>query len=210
MKYPLLGVEDALLLVARFPDWAHVYKGHESGAELVEAVQGLGREVDTTIARSYARGRPPSAWERRRLDRHAAGVRAAFGERFGVAASLSRRLMSPFQPPDGEGRWTRAVRCAVRPPSTWSSRGLCKTGSSGMSVGRIGAPTTNKPVQGRRIEKPPGRETARALPVSLAENHAMSQVGFLTGGEAGLAAGLHPRECPKRAKKAFKRPEAAR
>lgn len=83
VKYPLDGTNDALRTLSRSYDWAATFKGDQTGDEFIDALQKLGRRVDRTIARSYAKGRPPTWWDRRRLKRREARVRAAWKDRFG-------------------------------------------------------------------------------------------------------------------------------
>lgn len=83
VRYSLAGANEALRTLSRAYDWASTFKGDASGDTFIEAVRTLGRVVDDAIARSYSRGRPPTYWERRRLDRTAKSVRAAWESRFG-------------------------------------------------------------------------------------------------------------------------------
>jgi hypothetical protein len=83
VKYPLAGLEEPLRTLSRGYDWAATYQGDPSGEAFITHLRALSRSVDATVARSYARGIPPSWWERRRLDRQVKAVRAAWQTRFG-------------------------------------------------------------------------------------------------------------------------------
>jgi hypothetical protein len=60
LRYPLFGIDEAVRTLSRVPRWAAVYKGHESGRELLADATKLRKSFDRAVARSYARGRPPS------------------------------------------------------------------------------------------------------------------------------------------------------
>ncbi|HEY4278634.1 MAG TPA: hypothetical protein VGM91_10460 [Conexibacter sp.] len=82
VKYALGGSEEALRVLTRAPDWISTYKGDPSGDALIRAIQALSRALDSVIARSYRKGRPPNWMERRKLEREAAGVREVWSKRF--------------------------------------------------------------------------------------------------------------------------------
>jgi hypothetical protein len=83
VRYPLSGIEDALRSLSRLPNWAATYRGHESGDDLIRDAQGLSAQVDKVIARSYRRGRPPNAFERRSIRRQTERLRLTWSQRFG-------------------------------------------------------------------------------------------------------------------------------
>jgi hypothetical protein len=82
VKYPLAGLEEPLRTLSRGYDWASTYQGDPSGEAFIEGLRALSRSVDATVSRSYARGIPPSWWERRRLNKQVKAVRAAWQARF--------------------------------------------------------------------------------------------------------------------------------
>jgi hypothetical protein len=69
VRYPLWGVEEALQLLGRFPDWAQNYplRNGSDGMELLARGNALRAMVDEIVMKSYAKGRPPVWRERRRL-----------------------------------------------------------------------------------------------------------------------------------------------
>jgi hypothetical protein len=88
LKYPLLGVDEALRTLSRIPTWSATYRGHASGDRLLSEARSLAAIVDRVVAKSYAKGRPPTALERWRLSRRVERVRAAWGERFSETNAL--------------------------------------------------------------------------------------------------------------------------
>jgi hypothetical protein len=82
VKYPLAGLEEPLRTLSRGYDWASTYQGDASGETFIEGLRALSRSVDATVSRSYARGIPPSWWERRRLNKQVKAVRSAWQARF--------------------------------------------------------------------------------------------------------------------------------
>jgi hypothetical protein len=84
VRYPLRCTGPALRTLSRLPDWASTYKGHESGDELIGHARELGRLVDAVIARSYARGRPPTRFERWRVERQNKRLLETWERRFGA------------------------------------------------------------------------------------------------------------------------------
>jgi hypothetical protein len=83
VKYCLDGLDEPLRILTRAPDWVATYKGDPTGDKLVERLQGLSGRLDSAIARSYRRGRPPSWIERSCLRRDAQKVREIWEKRFG-------------------------------------------------------------------------------------------------------------------------------
>ncbi len=64
LKYILFGLDDPLRSLTRLPDWTATFKAAETADSFIKKASHLGRLVDRSIARSYARGRPPNALER--------------------------------------------------------------------------------------------------------------------------------------------------
>ena len=65
LRYPLWGLDEALLSLSRLPDWvehARDYPGHALG--LVERGRRLAKALDFGVRRSYLHGRPPRWYER--------------------------------------------------------------------------------------------------------------------------------------------------
>ena len=87
VKYALPGLEAPLGTLTRAPDWIATCKGKPSGDEVVEGLQRLSRLVDSTITRSYRRGRPPARWEQRRLERADHELRDAWKTRWADAGT---------------------------------------------------------------------------------------------------------------------------
>ncbi len=83
VKYSLGGTDEALRVLTRAPNWVATYKGDPTGDALVERMQALSKRLDSIIARSYRRGRPPNWAERKQLSRIARQTRATWERRFG-------------------------------------------------------------------------------------------------------------------------------
>jgi hypothetical protein len=83
VKYCLNGLDEPLRIFTRAPNWIATYKGNPTGDEFVEGLQRLSGRLDSAIARSYRRGRPPSWIERSCLNRDAEKVRGIWEMRFG-------------------------------------------------------------------------------------------------------------------------------
>ena len=82
LKYILFGLDDPLRSLTTVPDWTATFKAAESADSFIKKASYLGRLVDRSIARSYARGRPPNALERWRLARANRAMRKSWNERF--------------------------------------------------------------------------------------------------------------------------------
>jgi hypothetical protein len=89
VKYSLFGTDEALRTLSRMPEWIATYSGHrDAGAgRLLENAQRLSRFTDEVVRRSYANGRPPTWFERRKLDRLAAETRDEWARRFPTIGS---------------------------------------------------------------------------------------------------------------------------
>lgn len=83
VKYCLDGLDEPLRILTRAPNWVATYKGDTTGDKLVERLQRLSGRLDSAIARSYRRGRPPSRIERSILNRDAKKAREIWEKRFG-------------------------------------------------------------------------------------------------------------------------------
>jgi hypothetical protein len=83
VKYCLDGLDEPLRILTRAPNWVATYKGDPTGDALVEALRKLASGLDSTIARSYRRGQPPSWLGRTRLNKRAKKAREIWEKRFG-------------------------------------------------------------------------------------------------------------------------------
>jgi hypothetical protein len=89
VKYPLFGIDEALRTLSRMPEWIATYSGdRDAGAgRLLENAQRLSILTDEVVRRSYARGRPPTWFERRKLNQRAAETRDEWARRFPTTGS---------------------------------------------------------------------------------------------------------------------------
>lgn len=85
VKYALPGLEKPLGTLTRAPNWIATCRGQPAGDEVLKGLKRLSRLVDSTITRSYRRGRPPTRWEQRRLRRANSDLRQAWKTRWAGA-----------------------------------------------------------------------------------------------------------------------------
>jgi len=79
LRYPLWGLDEALRVLSRVPDWAEHARANNSRAEaLVQRADSLRRSLDYAIRRSYRYGRCPAIHERMRVRYNAWRCRRVF------------------------------------------------------------------------------------------------------------------------------------
>lgn len=84
LRYLLYGADEGFRVLARVSSWIqHFGKSSTDGEHFLASADELRERLDRTIAKSYRRGEPPTWWDRRMIDRAAAGVTEVWAARMG-------------------------------------------------------------------------------------------------------------------------------
>jgi hypothetical protein len=99
VRYQLAGIDEALRVLSRLPEWIATYRDSADGSAEVLLVQAraLGTRLDRAIEKSYRRGLPPSSVAAWRVRRSASRVRSAWGNRFTAPKPAWWRLIAHWK-----------------------------------------------------------------------------------------------------------------
>lgn len=79
VRYSLWGLDEGLRVLTRLPDWiGHAKNSPETAQELFNLAHKLCNTLDRVIRKAYLFGREPSFWQRTKVNREAAALRARY------------------------------------------------------------------------------------------------------------------------------------